>query len=56
MLPLLSDPELAKSLLREFSTPTPWASVGLQALSQFAWGLTIASMRMSPQGIQPICN
>ncbi|RZF40837.1 hypothetical protein LSTR_LSTR003347 [Laodelphax striatellus] len=57
-LPLLQQSGLVNDLIIEF-TPEPenqcrkaWACPGLKALAQFAWGVSLATLRMAPPSLQ----
>lgn len=53
-LPVINDPNYAKMIYESLSTP--WQSEGLRSIFLFAFGLTIATLRQSPQNIQQNAN
>ncbi|XP_075229968.1 nuclear pore complex protein Nup205 isoform X2 [Lycorma delicatula] len=52
-LPLLEQAGFVSSLLAELSnTSKTWECSGLQALTQLAWGVSLATLRMAPPSLQ----
>lgn len=47
--PLLADKTLLTTLLRELSNTTLWECKGLEALTNLAWGITLATFKTLPQ-------
>lgn len=51
--PLIADRTFVQTLLRELSNTSNWECPGLGALTSFAWGLSLATLKAAPQYLHP---
>jgi nuclear pore complex protein Nup205 len=53
-LPLLCEKNLVRELTQQLGNPkVSWQNKGLQALTQFTWGLSVCSLRTAPPSLRP---
>lgn len=53
MLPLLCESQFVHDVMREITSGKTWECKGLEALTQLAWAVTLASLRLVPPPLQP---
>lgn len=53
MLPLLCESQFVPDVMKEITSGKSWECKGLEALTQLAWAITLASLRLVPPPLQP---